>query len=138
MTKGLEEQQFLGQDKITYTLKGSTALINLTKALDIRVQVEESVTNTNPNRIVFLRNNYQTDTITGKITITNHKSEDIRLVIKMKLTGKMVDFTTKPTRNIVKANSNAVNQTHDIRWELDIKAKQSLEIKHTRHFNKPI
>ncbi|CAF4414189.1 unnamed protein product, partial [Rotaria magnacalcarata] len=47
ITKGQLEQQFIGQDKLTYTLKGLTTFVNLTKALDVRVQLDEKVSSTN-------------------------------------------------------------------------------------------
>ncbi|CAF0872030.1 unnamed protein product, partial [Didymodactylos carnosus] len=38
-----DDQQFIGQDTLTYTLKNSSTFVNLTKALDIRVTFDEKV-----------------------------------------------------------------------------------------------
>ena len=137
ITKGLQEQQFIGQDKITYTMKGSTVMVKLTKALDVRVQAEENVVNTNTTRITFYRNHYQTDTIDGKINITNHKNEDINVVLSIKLFGKIVSCSLAPKKDINKTSRDVANQHHDIQWEVTVKAKQAFEIKYTRQFNRP-
>ncbi|CAF0887173.1 unnamed protein product [Adineta ricciae] len=138
VTKGQNEQQFVGQDLLTYTPKGSTAFVNLTKALDVRVQLEEKVVNTNTRRFTFLSYNYQTDQIEGKLTIMNYKSEEVTVVINMSLTGKTSNYSPEPKKDIVKATEATANPQHDITWEINLKPKQTLEIRYVRAYNKRV
>ncbi|CAF5100115.1 unnamed protein product, partial [Rotaria sp. Silwood1] len=138
ITKGQLEQQFIGQDKLTYTLKGSTTFVNLTKALDVRVQLDEKVTVTNSKQFTLFRVHYQTDQIDGKILVMNYKSEEVVVVITATLMGKMNNYSIAPKKDAVKADNNVANQRHDIQWEVNIKPKQTLEIKYVRSFNKRV
>ncbi|CAF3344794.1 unnamed protein product [Rotaria sp. Silwood2] len=139
ITKGQLEQQFIGQDKLTYTLKGSTTFVNLTKALDVRVQLDEKVsTTTNSPRFTLFRVHYQTDQIDGKILAMNYKSEEVVVVITATLIGKISNYSIAPKKDAVKADNNVANQRHDIRWEVNIKPKQTLEIKYIRSYNKRV
>ncbi len=137
-TKGQQEQQFIGQDKLAYTLKGSTAFVNLTKALDVRVQLDEKVTNTNSTRFTLSRVNYQSENIEGKLSVMNYKSEEVVVVINVKLMGKMSNYSVAPKTDVIKANGNSVNQQHDIRGEVNVKPKQTIEIKYLRLYNKRV
>ncbi|CAF4992848.1 unnamed protein product, partial [Rotaria magnacalcarata] len=136
ITKGQLEQQFIGQDKLTYTLKGSTTFVNLTKALDVRVQLDEKVSSTNSSRLVRSRVNYQTDQIEGKILVVNYKSEEVIVVINTILVGKMSNYSIAPKKDAVKTDGYVANQRHDIRWEVTVKPKQTLDINYVRSFNK--
>ncbi|CAF4416511.1 unnamed protein product [Rotaria socialis] len=138
ITKGQLEQQFIGQDKLTYTLKGSTTFVNLTKALDVRIQLDEKVSSANSSRFVLSRVNYQTDQIEGKILVMNYKSEEVVVVINTILVGKMSNYSIAPKKDAVKTDGDVANQRHDIRWEITVKPKQTLEIKYVRSFNKRI
>jgi hypothetical protein len=68
----------------------------------------------------------------------NYKSEEVTVVINVSLTGKMNNYSIPPKKDTIKANGNVVNQQHDIRWELNVKPKQTLEIKYVRLYNKRV
>jgi hypothetical protein len=127
ITKGEHEQQFIGQDALTYTLKGSTAFVNLTKALDVRVKLDEKVIN---------RIEKRSDNIEGKIAVMNYKSEEVVVVINISIMGKTSNYSVKPKKDAVKANYITANPKHDIQWEVNIKPKQTLEIGYVRLFNR--
>ncbi|CAF0882267.1 unnamed protein product [Adineta steineri] len=138
ITKGEQEQQFIGQDTLTYTSKGLTAFVNLTKALDVQIQAEENVVNTNPKRFTFRRTNYQADTIEGKISVVNYKTETIVVVINLSLTGKITNHSVAPKKDVMKTNENTVNEQHDIRWEINVKPKQTLDITYNKIYNRSV
>ncbi|CAF4163676.1 unnamed protein product, partial [Rotaria sordida] len=138
ITKGQLEQQFIGQDKLTYTLKGSTAFVNLTKALDIQVQLDEKVSNTNPTRFTLSRVHYQTDQMEGKILVRNHKSEEVVVAITATLMGKMGNYSIAPKKDAVKTGNDRANPRHEIQWEINVKSNQTLEIKYVRSYNKRV
>jgi hypothetical protein len=136
ITKGQQEQQFIGQDTLTYTIKGSTSLVKLTKALNVRVQLDEKVVNVNPTPVLLYQTQYKTDEIEGTISVMNYKSEEVVVVINVTLMGKMSKYSIAPKKDAIKANENIVNQDHDIQWEVTVKPKQTIEIKYTRSYNK--
>ncbi len=85
-----------------------------------------------------MRNKYQTDEIQGKIDVMNFKSEEIIVVINLTLTGKTSHYSIPPKKDTIKANENVANQQHDIRWEINVKPKETLEIKYVRSYNKRV
>jgi hypothetical protein len=123
---------------LTYTLKGSTTFINLTKALDVRVQLEEKVSNTNTKRFVLHRINYQTEQIEGNVILLNHKSEEVTVVINLLIQGKMSNYSIAPKKDSIQVNGDVTNQQHDIRWEIRIKPKEKMEIKYIRLYNQRV
>lgn len=138
VTKGVDEQQFIGQDKITYTLKGSAVVVNLTKTLDVRVQFEEAVINTEAKRLTISRVNYQTDHVEGKLILTNYKSEEVVVVLNTSLYGKLSSFSNQPKKDVIKPNSDVVNQQHDVQWEVTVQPRGTIEIRYVRLFNRRV
>lgn len=138
MTKGEAEQQFIGQDTLTYTLKGSPTFVNLTKALDVRVQLDEKVSNSNTTAFTLLNAYYRTDTLEGKLIVMNFKSEEVTVVINLALSGKTSDYSITPKKDSIKANENVANEQHDIQWKVNVKPRQTLEIKYVRLYNKRV
>ena len=113
-------------------------MVNLTKALDVRVQLDENVVNANSARFTLFNAKYQTDRIEGKILIMNHKSEEIVVVINVLLVGKMNEFSIKPKKDITKTLDTVVNQQHDIRWEVTIPPRKSTEINYVRLYSRRV
>ena len=138
MTKGVDEQQFIGQDKITYTLKGSSVFVDLTKALDVRIRSEESVKNTNANRFRIRNVNYQSDQIEGKIQLVNFKSEEVRVALKATLSGKISNYSFEPKTDTMSVKRDVANEHHKVQWEISLKSKQTFEIKYVRLFNRRV
>jgi hypothetical protein len=138
ITRGQQEQQLIGQDQINYTLKGSTTFVNLTKALDVRVQHDEKLSNTNSTRLTLMRVNYQTDQIDGQIVVTNHKTESVLVVLHLTLVGKTSHYSLPPKKDTRKVHGDVANGHNDIRWEVTVPPKANVEIKYTRHFNRRV
>lgn len=138
VAKGKDEQQFLAQDTLTYTSKGSTTFVKLTKALEIRVAHTEKVTSTDSRRLTFFQLHYQTDHIEGRINIVNLKSEKIILVLSLSTEGKLSNYSIQPKKDIIKSDNNVVNQHHEIQWEINVQPKTVLELVYTRAFNKRV
>lgn len=138
VTRGLEEQQFIGQDKITYTLQGASTFVDLTKALDVRIRSEERVTNTNANRFRIHRVEYQTEQIEGKIQLANCKSEDVLVALKVALVGKISNYSAPPKHDTIAVKVDVANEHHNVHWEVALKPKQSVEIKYIRLCNKRV
>jgi hypothetical protein len=138
VTKGVDEQQFIGQDKITYTLKGATVVVNLTKTLDVRVQFEEAVINTEAKRVTISRLNYQTDHIEGKLILTNYKSEEVVVVLNTSLSGKLNNCSNQPKKDLIKPNTDVANQQHDVQWEVTVQPRGTVEIRYVRLFNRRV
>ena len=119
-------------------MKGSTTFVNLTKALDVRVQLDEKVLHANSARFSLSRTNYQTDHINGKILLMNYKSEDVAVVLNMSFSGKMSNYSIEPQKDVIKANENVVNPQHNIQWKVTVKPRQPIEIKYTRLYSKRV
>jgi hypothetical protein len=138
ITKGQQEQQFIGQDILPYTSKGSTTFVNLTKALDVRVQLDEKVSNTASTQFTLFKQKYRCDQIEGTFSVMNYKSEEVVVVINTSLLGKTSHYSVPPKTDVVKAIEMAANQRHDVVWEVNVKPKQTMEVRYTRAYNRPV
>ena len=138
ITKGEQEQQFIGQDTLPYTSKGSPTFVNLTKALDVRVQFEERVLKSGSTQFTLFGYNYQSDQIEGKFSVMNFKSEEVVVVINTSLMGKMNNYSVAPKTDVIKTIETTANERHEIVWEVNVKPKQTLEIKYMRLYNRRV
>ncbi|CAF0849044.1 unnamed protein product [Didymodactylos carnosus] len=98
-----DDQQFIGQDTLNYTLKNSSTFVNLTKALDIRVTFDEKVNRAaSGSQISVLKVNYVKEILDGVITVINYKLEPVTVVIKTQLRGRLSNFSLKPKTDLLK------------------------------------
>lgn len=114
VSRGLVEQQLVGHDKIKYTANRSTAVVNLTKTLNVRVQFDETAINGEPKRFSFSRVNYQVDQIRGELTVTNNKPEGVVVLLNVYLLGELQQLFVAPEKDVVKPSLFGANQQHEV------------------------
>jgi hypothetical protein len=68
----------------------------------------------------------------------NFKSEEVAVVINIVLSGKMSNYSVQPKKDIVKVNQHVANEQHEIRWAVNIKPKETLQLRYNRLFNKRV
>lgn len=119
-------------------MKGSSTLVDLTKALDVRVRSEEHVRTANASRARIRRLEYQTDEIDGKIQLVNCKSEEVQVALKVDLAGKISNYSLPPKTDTMAVKRDNVNEHHNIQWEISLKPKQTLEIEYARLYNRRV
>lgn len=68
----------------------------------------------------------------------NYKSEEVAVAISVSLMGKTSNYSVEPKKDIVKATETTANPHHDVNWEINVKPKQTLEIRYVRAYNKRV
>jgi len=132
LTKG---DSFIGQDTLDYTQIGTKALVNLTKALDVKVCFDESITG-NKGTIQILGNTYQQDTVTGRFAIFNHKTETVTVQVKAKIHGSLGDSSVKPKTNIEQVSNDVANGIRKVEWEARVEPGKTFDIQFKRDINR--
>ena len=120
----------ISQDKINYTPAGGKTFLTMTNASDVEVRHKENETTRVANAKRENKVQYDLVTVSGEVTVKNHKASDIRLDVRRTLTGELKK--TNPEWLLSKrVNFNSsLNSITDVCWELKLKAGEELTIKY--------
>jgi len=137
-------ERFLAQGMVNYTPMGQEALVNIARALNVRVNYEEitgkpvsaqkaeysswfSSSSTSTKRVV-------SRVVTTKIMIFNGKPKPIDLVVDFKATGELLKSKpVKPRKNIenftrYSSSFSISNASRDLQWFVRPKANSNMVI----------
>lgn len=113
--------RFNGQRMSYWTNAGETATVHVTKALSIRtrhVEQEEQ----GKRKIVYIGgDDYRTVGVTGELTVNNHRKETVRLVIRRRFSGELVEADGDPTCTLREEGVYSVNRRNELFWEFPLK-----------------
>lgn len=79
--------KILAQGMMTYTAIGSTADLDVTTAVDIRVKKSDKETRRTPNAVAWNGEQYGKVELSGKINLTNFKKETVELEVTRHVLG---------------------------------------------------
>jgi len=128
-----EDGNFLAQDTLTYTQIGSSSMINLTKALDVKVSFEGATAIEQNKGVTYvLDHKYQKDTVKSQIIATNLKKEEVTVVIKVSTTGVLSKSNLPPTANVEEINYDVANPKRKLTWEVKIEPGKTVKINYER------
>ncbi|UJR18079.1 hypothetical protein I4U23_004979 [Adineta vaga] len=131
-----DDQQFICQDSLPFTMKNQSALIALTKAPSIRVKYEEKGSDsqlTNPSTVVIVKKKYVKEEWNGSLTVINTKNEPVIVVIRLRVCGQMSKYSLAPKFDNVRDGQFARNKIHDIRWDVSLEPQQQQIISYCRN-----
>jgi hypothetical protein len=133
-----DNEQFICQESLPFTLKNNSTLIQLTKAPGVRVTYEEkgaNVHSTDPHVVKILKHEYVKEEWNGRLTVFNSKDESVIVVIEIRLLGEVSNYSVPPKTNTVQHGQDVVNKQHDIKWNIRLESQQRQEINYCRFFN---
>ncbi len=119
--------QFLGQDILYYTSAGSSTLVNITKAMEVKASFSENTLGHNET-LEIGGHTYTVYKVAGKLQVNNFKGEKVNLVINKKLTGDLIESSIKPTTVKEEPRTEIANPHRTVTWEVEVPAGKSLEI----------
>jgi hypothetical protein len=117
----------LAQDTIDYTPKNSQRNLKLTVATDVSHDRHEFETE-RQREIRLYNHSYDLVTVKGELYIKNHKSKDIEIEIKKRLTGEVLETSHKGKVEKRAEGLAGVNQNSVISWEIPIRAGAELKV----------
>lgn len=120
----------ISQDKINYTPAGGQTFLTMTNASDVEVRHKENETARQINAKRYKKNQYDLVTVSGEVTVKNHKTSEIRLDIRRTITGSL-EKTNPEWLLSQRTNFNGtLNDITDVCWELELEAGQEMTIKY--------
>ena len=127
-----QTQRPLAEDMLKYTPINQSSSIKLTTSPDIRVKEQENITRTQEAEKKANGYTYNLLTIESEVTITNSKKEDVAMMIKKVLDGKIQKASIKYTDS-QKPNSDryVINPVDNLEFKIDIKAGQTYKFSYT-------
>jgi len=133
VTRG-EDQQLVSQSSITYTPVNHEVKVKLTKALAVRVfHSEDKIERTSTKKRV-LNHDYLQCVASGTILVKNQKASDVKLIIKIQVTGDLAETSIKPSKSVETSGTDLVNANRSVTFELKMKAGTTESIKYSRSY----
>ncbi|HNO77003.1 MAG TPA: hypothetical protein PKN33_03000 [Phycisphaerae bacterium] len=132
----------LAQELLTYTPVGSTTLIPVTVAVDVRGDYVEEELSRKPDAIVWNRKSYSLIKKRGTITLTNYRKENSQMRITTSIGGRA---TTASDNGDIHVNDHrrqdwnghnhaVINNHSDVTWELTLKPGESKTVSYEFEF----
>ncbi len=124
-----KDGQVMGQDTIKYTSVDSEILLNMSKALDIRVEAdEEEVARERAALKGAYGNTFDLVTVQGKVSIKNPKSEAIMLRISKNFEGELISAEGSPKSTKSAIGLRDVNPRSSLLWTPKLDAGGTLNL----------
>lgn len=125
-----KDGQIIGQDMLNYTAPNSKATLKITKALDIHPDLIEeeldrqigAIPRTNYTRA------YDLVTAKGTVQIVNYKSQAVKVKVYKQLIGEVTKTSHNGQTTKNKVGLRSVNPNSEIRWTLDMKPGEKIEL----------
>jgi len=111
----------LGQRTSYFVSPGEGTTQQITKALSIRTRTNEQEVEGTRKVIYIAGNDYHETTVQGLLTVSNHRAEEIELVIRRRFSGKLLEADEKPESRLLAEGAYSVNQRNELIWTLKLK-----------------
>lgn len=123
-----QKSQVIGQDTLNYTSNGGEVILNMAKALDIRVDATEEETARERQLKLPNQSYYDLVTIKGTVTVRNMKREEVTLKLTKSFTGELVTASNNGKETKLAKGLRDVNPRTKIVWEPTMKSGDKLEL----------
>ncbi len=116
--------QFNGQRTSYYVNAGEETILRITKALSVRTRhVEQEAVGKNGERdFVFIGGHrYQKSIVAAEVLASNHRKEDIKLVLRRRFSGELLTAEGQPSTFLREEGVYSVNKRNEMVWVLSLK-----------------
>jgi hypothetical protein len=115
--------KFNGQRTSYYVNAGEETVLRITKALSIRTRnVEQEEVDKNADRdLVYVGGNrYRKSLIAGEIAVSNHRKENVKLLIRRRFSGDLLSADGAPKSFLREEGIWSVNKRNELTWTLPL------------------
>ncbi|MFO7955893.1 MAG: hypothetical protein R6X33_02205 [Candidatus Brocadiia bacterium] len=127
----VSRNQILGQDMLRYTPVGGRATLRVTQAMGVKAQQVEYEVERERNAVSFHGTSYDRVTLTGELTVTNFKKDDVKLEITKLLSGELQSADGEPELRKLARGLRRVNPRGRLRWTIELQPGRQEELTYT-------
>ena len=124
--------RFHGQGLVRYASVGEETTVRVNKALSIRTRAVETEAEGESGRdlVRWGGRNFRKVTVSGELTVNNHRSGKITLLLRRQLTGDLVSADGDPKKILREEGVYSVNTRRELIWELSLKPGEERMLKY--------
>jgi hypothetical protein len=126
--------KFNGQRTSYWANTGEETVLRVNKALSIRtnsLEHEERKHADDLRELVWIGGHqFRKATVEGELAIGNHRAEEVRLVIRRRFSGELLEAEGKPTASLREEGVYSVNRRNELLWNLTLKAGEERKLKY--------
>lgn len=125
--------QFNGQRTTFWVNAGEETLLHVEKALSVRTRASENeqLKETARDLIWIGGSQFRRTTVEGELSVSNHRKEDIKLLIRRRFSGELVQADGEPKRQLREEGVYSVNKRQELVWTLPLKSGEEKKFKYT-------
>jgi hypothetical protein len=112
---------FLGQQLSKWVNKGEKTTVHITKALSIRTRNVEHEEAGKRKKVYVGGDDYYKTIVKGELSLKNHRKEKIKIVIRRRFSGDLIEADDKPKCDLREEGAWAVNKRNELTWTLTLK-----------------
>lgn len=127
----VSQNQILGQDMLRYTPVGGRATLRVTQAMGVKAQQVEYEVERERNAVNFHGTHYDLVTLTGELTVTNFKRDDVKLEITKLFSGELQSADGEPELRKLARGLRRVNPRGRLRWTIELEPGRQEELTYT-------
>jgi hypothetical protein len=126
--------QFNGQRTSYWVNSGEEMILRVEKALSVRTRATENE-KLNPagdrDFIWIGGRQYRRSTVEAELTVSNHRKEDVKTVIRRRFSGDLLSAEGNPTTSLREEGIYSVNKRNEAVWTLALKSGEEKTLKYT-------
>lgn len=116
----------IAQDTINYTSRTAKSSLKLTVATDVSADKREDEID-RKHEVVINRSRFDEVTVQGELSVTNYKSEPVKMSITKNLTGEVLKSGEGKVRKLAVGLASA-NPRSLIEWEIELAAGKTVKL----------
>ena len=122
--------KFNGQCMSYWANAGEQTVLHVTKALSIRTITSEQEEQGKREMVYVGGDDYQKTIVKGILSVSNHRKEDISMVIRRRFSGELISADRKPECTLREDGVYSVNQRNELTWRIELKPGGDIELQY--------
>ena len=127
--------QFNGQRTSFWVNAGEETLLHVEKALSVRTRATENeqlAKDGGGREVIWIGGReYRRTTVEGELSVSNHRKEAVKLLIRRRFSGELVQADANPKQTLREEGVYAVNKRQELVWELPLAGGEERKLKYT-------